>query len=537
MNNHSASCTTAHRLQVHMSASCLPLLLALVLSMVCLLPAQQVATQEAAQESAPKQPKQWKLDESLPLDPSIRTGTLENGLRYYVRRNDYPKDRAELRLAVDAGSILEEDDQKGLAHFLEHMMFNGTERFEKQELVDFLESTGLRFGPDLNAYTSFDETVYMLRVPTDKPEIFLRAFDVLEDWAGAVTMEEEEIDKERGVIIEEWRLGQGAQGRLRDKLIPAIFAGSKYKDRLPIGDPEIIRNAPREAFVRFYDQWYRPNLMAVVAVGDFDPAEVETLIRERFSALSNPEEMKERPEFTLPQHKETIYSVVTDPELPVTQVQVYFKQNEDETFDTVADYRRTLVRSLFSAAINARLADVARQPDAPFLAAGVSAASLVRAGQTYAAQAISKEGKVTESLEALFTEVVRVRLHGFTESEIERQKASSLRGYEQMYRERQNSNSQGFANEYVRNYLEDEPAPGIDVEYQLANQLIPGITLAEVNKVAEKLITRETVWWWWRCRKKKGLCRLPNSSWQTCLNASRQRTSHPTRTRCWTSPW
>ncbi|MCU0228627.1 MAG: insulinase family protein [Bryobacterales bacterium] len=444
-----------------------------------------------APPTALAQAKAWALDATLPLDPAIRTGKLDNGLRYFIRRNTEPNQRAELRLAVNAGSTLEDDDQKGLAHFLEHMMFNGTKRFEKQQLVDFLESTGLRFGPDLNAYTSFEETVYILRVPTDKPEIFGRAFDVLEDWAGAVLFEEEEINKERGVVIEEWRLGQGAQGRLRDKLIPAIFAGSRYKDRLPIGDPDIIRSAPREAFTRFYTQWYRPNLMAVVAVGDFDVDAVEQMIRERFGRLTNPENPRERAKFTLPAHKDTIYTVVTDPELPVTRVQVYFKKDGEETFENVGDYRRSLVRGLFESALNSRLAEITRQPDAPFLGAGVSSSSLVRAGQTYAAQAVAKEGKVLESLEALFTEVARVRVHGFTATEIERMKADSLRSYEQMFQERNNSNSAGFADEYVRHFLEGEPAPGIDVEYQLARQLVPGITVQELNKLAEELITKE----------------------------------------------
>lgn len=449
------------------------------------LPSQQASQGEGAA------PRQWALTDKLPLDPAIRTGKLENGLTYYVRRNTQPRNRAELRLAVNAGATLEDDDQKGLAHFLEHMLFNGTKRFEKSALVDFLEGIGLRFGPDLNAYTSFDETVYMLRVPTDKPELLSRAFDVLEDWAGAAALEAEEIEKERGVVIEEWRLGQGAQGRLRDKLIPAIFAGSRYKDRLPIGDPEIIRNAPREAFTRFYTDWYRPSLMAVVAVGDFDPAAVEAMIRERFSSLKNPEKPRERPEYTLPGHEETIFATVTDPELPVTQVQVFFKKEQSEDFETVADYRRLLVRSIFEGAINTRLAEITRKPDAPFLAAGISSSSLVRAGHTYAAQAIAKEGMVLQSLETLFTEVARVREHGLTATEIERQKADLLRGYEQMYQERENTNSNGFAREYVSNFLEGEPAPGIAVEYQLARQLVPGITLEELNKTAEALITQE----------------------------------------------
>lgn len=435
--------------------------------------------------------KQWKLDETLPLDPEIRTGKFKNGLTYYIKRNSDPRDRAELRLVVNAGSNLEDNDQRGLAHFIEHMLFNGTKHFEKHELVDFLESIGLRFGPDLNAYTSFDETVYMLKVPTDKKETLVKAFDILQDWAGGATLSQDEIDKERGVVIEEWRLGQGAQGRLRDKLIPAIFAGSRYKDRLPIGDPGIIRHAPREALVRFYKDWYRPDLMAVVAVGDFDVARVETLVRERFEHLKNPERERERPVYKLPTGEDTTYTVVTDKELPVTQVQVFFKQPEEESFKTVADYRRILVRGLFEGIINERLAEIAQQPSAPFLAGEIGAASLVRAGQTYVAGAVAKEGQVLDALASLLTEVARVREHGFTASELERQKAGLLRGYERMYEERKNSNSAGFAAELIRNFLEGEPAPGIATEYQLANQLVPGITLEQVDAVANKLIGKK----------------------------------------------
>ncbi|MCZ2154363.1 MAG: insulinase family protein, partial [Bryobacterales bacterium] len=381
-------------------------LLTLVLSLTWLNPAQQGAAAPADTSAA----KQWKLDETLPLDPNIRTGKLENGLTYYVKRNTDPRDRAELRLVVNAGSNLEDNDQRGLAHFLEHMLFNGTKHFQKHELVDFLESIGLRFGPDLNAYTSFDETVYMLKVPTDKRETFDKAFEILEDWADGATLSEDEINKERGVVIEEWRLGQGAQGRLRDKLIPAIFAGSRYKDRLPIGDPEIIRHAPREALVRFYKDWYRPDLMAVVAVGDFDVAQVETQIRERFSGMKNPVNERVRPEYKLPGNKDTIFAVVTDKELPVTQVQVFFKQEQEEDFKTVKDYRRILVRGLFEGIINSRLGEIAQQPSSPFLAGEIGSANLVRAGQTYAASAVAKEGKVLESLQSLLTEVLRVRL-------------------------------------------------------------------------------------------------------------------------------
>ena len=462
-------------------------LLALVLSVTSIsFPQRSASSAAAAPES-----QQWKLDETLPLDPDIRTGKLQNGLTYYIKRNTEPRDRAELRLVVNAGSNLEDDDQRGLAHFLEHMLFNGTKHFQKHELVDYLESIGLRFGPDLNAYTSFDETVYMLKVPTDKKETFVKAFEILEDWADGATLSEDEVNKERGVVIEEWRLGQGAQGRLRDKLIPAIFAGSRYRDRLPIGDPEIIRNAPREALARFYRDWYRPDLMAVVAVGDFDVAQVEELIRAKFTRLKNPANERPRPEFKLPGNKDTIFAVVTDKELPVTQVQVFFKQEQEEDFKTVKDYRRHLVRGFFEGIINSRLAEIAQQPGSPFLAGEIGSANLVRAGQTYAASAIAKEGEVLQSLESLLTEVARVRVHGFTPSELERQKADLLRGYERMYQERKNSDSAGFAAELIRNFLEGEPAPGVATEYHLANQLVPAITLDDVDAVANKLITKE----------------------------------------------
>ncbi|HEX9732041.1 MAG TPA: pitrilysin family protein [Thermoanaerobaculia bacterium] len=256
------------------------------------------------------------LDASLPLAPDLVKGELDNGLTYYVRTNRRPEKRAELRLFVRAGSLQEDDDQQGLAHFVEHMAFNGTARFEKQEIVDYLESIGMRFGPDINAYTSFDETVYMLTVPTDDDEILGRAFDILKDWAHGIAFEDEEIDKERGVVVEEWRLGRGAAARIRDQLFPILFKGSRYAERLPIGEKEILENAPYDAFKRFYRDWYRPDLMAVVAVGDFDPGRVEELIHEHFSGLEGPPEPRPREIYPVPGHEETLWSFTTDPEIP-----------------------------------------------------------------------------------------------------------------------------------------------------------------------------------------------------------------------------
>ena len=234
--------------------------------------------------------------DQIPLDSAVRTGTLPNGLRYYIRRNSRPENRLELRLVINAGSVLEDEDQKGLAHFNEHMLFNGTRRFAKNDIIAYLESIGVRFGADLNAYTGFDETVYILPVPTDKPGIVERSFDVLEDWAGGALFDSTEVVKERGVVMEEWRGGLGAGARIRDKQFPVLFKGSRYAVRLPIGDTTILKSATPAPLKRFYRDWYRPNLMAVVAVGDYDPAKIEALIRERFSRLTNPAASRPAPD-------------------------------------------------------------------------------------------------------------------------------------------------------------------------------------------------------------------------------------------------
>ena len=262
------------------------------------------------------QQKAVRITDPIPVDAKVITGKFDNGLAYYIRQNKKPENRMELRLVVKTGSVMEDDDQQGLAHFIEHLCFNGTKNFPKQDLVNFLESIGVRFGAHLNAYTSFDETVYMLRVPTDKPSDFKKAFQVLEDWASNVSFENTEIEKERGVVGEEWRLGKGAGERIRNKQLPTLLYKSKYADRIPIGQKEIIDTAPYDAFKRFYRDWYRPNLMAVVAVGDFDPTVVANEITAHFSHLTNPANPRERTRHTLPDHDQTLVTIATDKELP-----------------------------------------------------------------------------------------------------------------------------------------------------------------------------------------------------------------------------
>ncbi len=429
----------------------------------------------------------WELTEVLPRDPAVLTGELDNGLRYYVRSNGRPENRAFLRLIVRAGSVLEDDDQRGLAHFVEHMAFNGTRNFEKTELLDYLQGIGMRFGPDVNAYTSFDETVYMLEVPTDDPEILDTALLVLEDWASGVSLEDEEIEKERGVVVEEWRSDRGAAARLRDAEIPYRFHGSRYAERLPFGDPEILREAPPERLRDFYRDWYRPDLMAVIAVGDFDAAEVAAEIRGRFGRLEGPAEPRERFKAEIPPHDETLVSVFSDPELPRSSVSVAYKGPPDE-FVTVADYRARLVRGLYNGMLNNRLAERAEEADPPFIGATSGRGTLARTRSLYVLSAGAREGDAVRALEALLTESERARRHGFEESELERARINTLRSIDRAWDERDKTHSAAYTGEYSRHFLSDEPFPGIAYERELARRYVPDIGLAEVNAAADSWI-------------------------------------------------
>ena len=430
------------------------------------------------------------LDAKLPVDPAIRVGELENGLRYYIRANEKPENRAEIRLVVDAGSILEDDDQLGLAHFVEHMAFNGTENFEKFELVDYLQSVGMRFGADINASTGFDQTSYRLTVPTDDRQVMDTAFLVLADWAGRVSFDPEEIDKERGVVIEEWRRSQGAGMRLFDRQLPIIFGGSRYVDRLPIGTKESIETAPAEAFVRYYEDWYRPDLQAVIAVGDFDVDAVQALIEKHLSPLEGPENPHERPSFDVPGHEETRFSIETDPELTTTNVAVLFKHSSPGE-GTAGDYRRGLVERLANQMLNDRLGELAQQAEPPFVFAFAGGGAMVRNSFIYRLDAVVEEDAVTSGLAAVLREVERVDRHGFTESELARAKREILRGYEQISKEQDKQPSAGFAAEFQRAFLTGESIPGIAYEVVLAERFVPSISLDEVNALTAQYITEE----------------------------------------------
>jgi zinc protease len=441
------------------------------------------ATLLSARQTPGRPPATAPLADKIPADPSITTGQFTNGLRYYVRRNAKPVDRAELRLVVNVGSVLEEDDQQGLAHFVEHMAFNGTTHFPKLDIVSFMESIGMRFGPSVNAFTSFDETVFMLEVPTDKLDVLDRAMLILEDWAHNVTFDPAEIDKERGVIMEEWRLRRGAAARLQDRQFPVLLADSRYATRLPIGKPEIIQNFKHDRLTTFYKDWYRPDLMAVIAVGDFDSSAMENLIKAHFASIPAPRNPRKRPVYTVPTRRSPAYVIASDPELSRTQVSVYNTMpTRDES--TIGDYRRQIVEGLFAGMLSARFAEMARKPDAPFLGAGAGRGSLVRTAEASTLSAAVKDDGVERGLEALFVEADRVARFGFTATELDREKRDIARSLERAVTEKDNQNSADLAAEYSRNFLEAEPIPGIVYENELYKRFLPGISLDELNALA-----------------------------------------------------
>lgn len=435
-------------------------------------------------------PAELDAGAALPVDPDVRIGTLENGLTYYIRANNEPTNRAELWLAINAGSLMEDEDQQGLAHFLEHMLFNGTENFPGMGVVDFLESVGMGFGPDVNAYTSFDETVYTIQVPTNDPEVMTQAFQVLSDWAARATLDPAEIDAERGIIVEEWRLrDQTAAGRIQQQTLPFLLGDSRYAERLPIGEMDVVRNAPPEALRRFYEQWYRPDLMAVIAVGDFDVETVEGMIEETFTALENPADAPSRPSYDLPATGETHYLTVSDPEQTSTTLYV-MRRRPNVPIQTLGDVRADMVTDLFYIMFNERLADISRQPDSPFLSAASGVGGLVRPVQTDIVLAQTPDGRVLDALDTITTEVERARLYGFSEAELARAKAQLLTAYEQAYNERANTPSRNYANEYLTHFLQDEAIPSISDLFVHVQELLPGIALEEVNaRVAELTAT------------------------------------------------
>jgi len=436
---------------------------------------------------------QVKLTDPLPTDPNLKIGKLPNGLTYYIRQNKKPENKVELRLAVNAGSILEDNDEQGLAHFTEHMGFNGSKHFKKNELVDFLQKMGVEFGADLNAYTTFDETVYILPIPLSDTGNLRKGLTVLQDWATGLTFDNKEIDAERGVVLEESRLGKGADDRMFRKIYPIQYAGSKYAERLPIGKDNILKNAKYDVVKRFYKDYYRPNLQAVIVVGDIDVAKTEKLIKEYFGGLKNPATQRPRIKATLPARKTNQSIVVTDNEATNFIVEVDYPFTPSKVETTINDYRKDLIRNLFTSLLNVRLNELARNSNPPFLGAGTGFSSYARGYEGFSGLAYASKDGPDTALKVLMTEIKRATKYGFSEAELDRAKKRQLASIEQAYNNRDKTESSNFADEYIRVFLQQEPTPGIVNEFEYYKQLMPGITLAEVNAVGNSLKQNEKI--------------------------------------------
>ncbi len=394
--------------------------------------------------------------EKLAIDSKVEIGKLSNGLTYYIRPNNKPEKRLELRLVVNAGSILENDNQKGLAHFVEHMAFNGSKHFKKNELISYLQSIGVQFGGDLNAYTSFDETVFILPIPTENKANVDKGFLVLEDWASGLSFDPAEFEKERGVVLEEARLGKGASDRVRKKLLPKIFDGSRYAERLPIGSEDIIKNASLDTIKAYYNDWYRPDLMAVVVVGDITSVEAKRLIEKHFGKLKNPKNARERTQYAVPARTETDAIVITDKENTSSSLQIYGSSFASKPTVTLEDFRVQLSKAIIFSSLNQRLQEKAQQSNPPYINASSGLAGFVRGYQIYQSTAMLGSGGSEPAISAVLAETQRAQQFGFTQSELERAKLNFLKAYEQQFNEREKT-------QLAQHRIRDEPQAALGV--------------------------------------------------------------------------
>ena len=434
------------------------------------------------------------LEASLPLTPDVRQGVLDNGLTFYIQHHEQPAERAEMHLVLRVGALQETEDQLGLAHFLEHMMFNGTERFPANELVDYFEINGMQFGPDLNAFTSHGATAYLLSVNSADAELYDTAYDVLLDWAVNATLDPVEVEKEVGVVVEEWRQrGQNASGRINEKAWRVIFGEeSRFVTRDVIGgDMSVVKRAPVDELRSFYETWYRPELMAVVIVGDIDVDDAEVRIREHFGSLSNAPDAPALQEYDVEPHGDTRIGIITDPEFPATAVQLLRKVDSDGLV-TIGHYRDYLGNSLFYSMLNERLQERQRQEDAPFLyASAFGGGGTLGNVALHGFSAGSSEDGVLDAISAVLGEVERVRRDGFSEGELADAKADLQQSYDNAYDEREFRSNDSIASEYRRHFLDDEISPGIEKELELLAEFLPQLTLESINELADVMLQDE----------------------------------------------
>jgi zinc protease len=436
----------------------------------------------------------------LPVDPDIRYGKLENGLTYYIRHNNQPENRADFYIAQKVGSMQEEDSQAGLAHFLEHMAFNGTKNFPgRKTMLDYLEKNGAKFGVNVNAYTSFDETVYNLSdIPVIREGIIDSCLLILHDWSSFISLENEEIDKERSIIKEEWRTRSGAQIRIWDKQLPVIFKDSKYADRMPIGKMSVVENFEYSVLKDYYHKWYRPDLQAIIVVGDIDVDQVENKIKTLFADIPKPVNPAERIYYPVPDNEAPIVSVVTDPEASNTLVTLYMKHDvlpAGVEKMSMQEYFLFVVKSLATQMLSNRFTEIAQKPDAPFAGTYVYDGSFFvsKTKDAWTTMALAKEGQVKETLASLFRENERVKRFGFTNAEVERAKVNLLKNYENSYNNRNTQHNKSYVQEYVRSFTDDEAIPGIEYEYNMVQQFAPMITADIINQIIEQFISEKNL--------------------------------------------
>ena len=439
---------------------------------------------------------QAQMEQKVPVDENVRIGHLDNGLTYYIRHNELPKQRAEFHIAQAVGAILEEDDQNGLAHFLEHMCFNGTEHFPGKGIINYFESIGVSFGYNINAYTSLDQTVYRLsEVPTYREGIIDSALLVMHDWSCAVSLLAEEIDNERGVIREEWRTGADANRRMWKESQRLMFPGSQYAKRDVIGDTAVINNFSYEALRSYYKKWYGPDLQAIIVVGDINVDEIEQKIKNLWGNVPARANRGERPFYSVEDNKEPIVAIVKDKEAQQGRIRLIYKheQTPAQLKGSIMEYVNNLALSLIVQMMDNRMAEDAMKSDACFLGGGVYYSELVKLKDAFNGIVVPKEGQEREAWHYLLTQMEKMRRYGFTNDELERAKTETLAQYEKAYNERSATRNISYVDEYIDNFLYQEMIPGIEWEYAFVKQVMPAISLEQINQIALQLVTNENI--------------------------------------------
>ena len=491
----------------------------------------QLPGQGAAKE------KKSDLTAQVPLDKKVRYGKLDNGFTYYIRNNKKPEKMIQFRLVTNAGSIMERDDQQGLAHFCEHMAFNGIKGYPGNQMIDKLQQHGVEFGRDINAYTSFDQTVYYVNMPADDPEMVKMGIEILDGWAGNILFDEKEIEEERGVIHEEWRGGTGHGDRLRKKTWPIMLKGSLYADRLPIGKEQVIMNFKRQSIVDFFNDWYRPDLQAIVIVGDLDNFEyngkkgdkaMEQQVKDVFSSHKFlGKEKLPRQSYSIPDNKEPLVAIATDKEATSTDFEIFWKHAKTPQ-GTIGAYRQSLVRGLVNRMINERFTDICQKPTAPMMYAfGSYSGFLGREIDVFSLGAAPKDNRINETAEFLLKTMKQVRDHGFLQAELERQKEDMLAWYTKQAKEENKTQTNSFADEYTNHYLENEPCPGIRQEWKYAKEFLPEITLEECNAMVKTWITDENIVFYLTAPEKEGLAIPTEKELIDILNNSKNVATEP----------